>query len=79
MEAGVVGNGEEFQGFQGSGGLVLLKQLREGFGHFVSSPPLTAEEYNEEADLDRGLCACTKSKSATRMEDPQIHVVISLL
>ena len=26
MEAGVVGDGEEFEGFQGSGGLALLKR-----------------------------------------------------
>ena len=78
--AGVVGDGEEFERSQGSGGLALLKrptgagegattssssgshsrsqsrsqQLREDFGHFVSAPPPTAEEDDEEADLNGG-------------------------
>jgi len=55
------------------------QQSREGFGHFVSAPPLTAEEDDEEADLDGVLYARTKSKSGTRMEEPRIRVVIGLL
>ena len=39
VEAGVVGDGEEFEGFQGSGGLALVKRpIGAGGGTMAMSP-----------------------------------------
>ena len=45
------------------------QQSRKGYGHFVSAPPLAAEEDDEEADLEGGLYAHKKSKSGTHSNE----------